>query len=80
MMTTFDGADPVLRAVVETGCMCQTTEGLGYAPDADWQAGFATVAVHADGSPSFDLATWRGETLTWRGQQWTRRRRPPRPA
>lgn len=71
MVTTKTELDEtVIRTIVETGCLCRTEEGLGYAADADWQAGFATVAIHEDGSHHFDLATWRGDALTWRGERW----------
>lgn len=70
-VTTFDEHDePVVRTVVEVGCLARTREGLGYAEHPDWQPGFATVAVHPDGSLAFDLATWRGGALTWRGERW----------
>lgn len=69
-VTVFDDDEPVVRTVVEVGCMCRTREGLGYTERPDWQAGFATVACYPDGTAHFDLATWRGGALTWRGQRW----------
>jgi hypothetical protein len=70
-VTTFDEYDyPVVRTIVEVGCLADTSEGQGYSDRPDWQAGFATVAIHDDGSHSFDLATWRDGSLTWRGDRW----------
>lgn len=71
-VTTFDGGRGVVRTLVETGCLARIDKGLGYAPDADWQQGFATAAVHQDGGLSFDLATWRDGALTWRGERWSK--------
>jgi hypothetical protein len=62
--------EEVVRDVVETGCLCRTSEGLGYTPDPDWQAGFATIAIRPDGSHHIELATWRNGVLTWRGERW----------
>lgn len=70
-VTAFDeNDDPVVRTVVEVGCMARTREGLGYTEHPDWQAGFATVAIYPDGTHHFDLATWRNGALTWRGERW----------
>ena len=70
-VTTYDdGNEPVVRSIVHTGCLAQVKGGLGYAPDADWQQGFATVAIHPDGAHSFDLATWRNGSLLWCGERW----------
>ena len=69
--TTYDESfNPRVHTLVEVGCLARTREGLGYAPDADWQAGFATVTIHPDGAASYDLATWRDGVLTWRGDRW----------
>lgn len=69
-VTGYEGGEPVVRTIVEVGCLALTRGGLGYAPDPDWQPGFATVQVAADGSHSFDLAAWRGGVLSWRGERW----------
>lgn len=70
-MTSFDENDePVVRTIVEVGCLARTREGLGYTERPDWQAGFATAAIDADGTVHFDLASWRGGVLTWRGERW----------
>jgi hypothetical protein len=70
-VTTFGADDePVVRTVVEVGCLALTRDGLGYTEHPDWQAGFATVAIGADGSHHFDLAAWRDGALTWRGDRW----------
>lgn len=70
-LTTFDREDrPVVLAVVEVGTLANPTDGLGYAERPDWQQGFATVALDADGSHHVDLATWRDNRLTWRGRTW----------
>jgi hypothetical protein len=65
-----DDDEPRVLALVQTGCMANTKGGLGYATDADWQQGFATAAIHPDGSTSFDLATFRAGVLCWRGERW----------
>lgn len=65
-----DGDHPRTETLVEVGCMCLIEEGLGYVKHPDWQAGFATVAIAADGSTSVDLAKWDGRHLMWRGQRW----------
>lgn len=70
--TAFDAAgEPYLRTVVHVGAMADTSSGLGYAIDPNWQRGFATAAVYADGAVSYDLATWDGASLTWRGDRWS---------
>lgn len=70
-VTTFGADDePIVRTVVEVGCMCRTREGLGYTERPDWQAGWATVTCYPDGTHHFDLATWRAGVLTWRGERW----------
>jgi hypothetical protein len=70
-VTVFNDHDePVVRTLVEAGCMCRT-DGLGYTEHPDWQPGFVTVAVGADGEKSYDLAVWRNGRLTWRGETWT---------
>lgn len=69
--TSFDYDDePVIHQVVETGCMAQTKDGLGYAHRPDWQQGFATVTIHPDGTHQVELAEWRNGILTWRGERW----------
>lgn len=57
-------------AAVSTGMMCR--QRLGYNAAPDWQAGFATATVFAEGGFSLDLATIDPEdgTLSWRGQRW----------
>lgn len=70
-VTMFDEQDsPVVRSVVEVGCMTRTREGLGYTDHPDWAAGFGTAAIYPDGTIHFDLATWRNGALTWRGERW----------
>lgn len=70
-ITTFDEHDrSVVRSVVHVGAMADTASGLGYTQRANWQPGFATAAIHADGTVGFDLATWRNGVLTWRGERW----------
>lgn len=71
-LTAFDENDePVVRTVVEIGCMARTREGLGFTERPDWQGGWATVAIYPDGAHHFDLATWRAGVLTWRGERWS---------
>lgn len=69
-VTFWDGDEPRTETLVEVGCMCEIREGLGYVKHPDWQAGFATVAISADGSTAVDLAKWNGKHLVWRGQRW----------
>lgn len=70
-VTCFDDEDrPVVRAIVEAGTLASVRDGLGYAERPDWQQGFATVAIDPDGTHHFDLATYRGGVLTWRGERW----------
>lgn len=69
-VTSFDADDkPVIRTIIEAGCMCRT-DGLGYDEHSNWQGGFVTATVLADGTYSYDLATWRHGRLAWRGEQW----------
>lgn len=69
--TTHDinGSTTTLVAV-ETGCMCRIEQGLGYAVAPDWQQGFATAVVHADGVFKPELATYVNNTLIWRDQRF----------
>lgn len=53
----------------ETGTMCDL-EGLGYTRFPDWQPGWLTVHLRADGSHHVEAAVWRNGTLRWRDQQW----------
>lgn len=70
-VTMFTEDDrPVVRTIVHTGAMADTRSGLGYTSRPDWQQGFATAAVHRDGTVTYDLATWRDGVLTWRGERW----------
>lgn len=70
-ITTYGEDDqPNVRTLVHVGAMADTQTGLGYTDHANWQPGFATATVHSDGAMSFDLATWRGGVLTWRGERW----------
>lgn len=59
-----------MRTLVHVGAMADTSSGLGYAIDPNWQQGFATATVHADGAVSYELATWESGHLTWRGERW----------
>jgi hypothetical protein len=69
-ITCFDSDDrQVIRTLVHAGCLCDTG-GLGYTKFPDWQPGFATAAIAADGTVSYELATWRNGRLTWRGESW----------
>lgn len=69
--TTHDiNGDPTTLTAVETGCMCRIEKGLGYAIAPDWQNGFATATVHADGKFKMDLATYVSNTLMWRDQRY----------
>lgn len=65
-----NGENPSTRTLVEAGCLCQPRGGLGYASDPDWQQGFVTAAISADGTVGYDLAYWRDGRLTWRGETW----------
>lgn len=69
-VTEWEEGEMVTRTFVEAGCMCNPLGGLGYAVDPDWQQGFVTAAVAADGSIGFDLGVWRDGKLTWRGEVW----------
>lgn len=70
-ITTYGEDDePVVRTLVHIGAMADTRSGLGYRDHANWQQGFATATVHSDWAMAFDLATWRGGVLTWRGERW----------
>jgi hypothetical protein len=68
----------VLKAV-ETGCMCRVDQTPGedgriwpnYAVAPDWQQGFATVALHPNGTFQVDLATYVNGSLLWRDQLYT---------
>ena len=55
---------------VSTGMMCR--QRLGYNAAPDWQLGFATAAVFADGSFAIDLATIDpvAGVIAWRGRRW----------
>lgn len=64
----IDGMTTVL-AGCETGCMCRI-DGLGYAKAPDWQNGFATAEVYADGTFHLDLATFVNGILYYRGKQY----------
>jgi transposase-like protein len=69
-VTCFDADDrPAVRWLVETGTLSRT-DGLGYDEHPDWQPGFATCTFDADGSPHFELASWDGRRLHWRGETW----------
>lgn len=58
----------------ECGTMCL----MGGAPDSfptytrlpDWAPGYMTVEIDPSGFYSIDLATWQGNKLLWRGQEW----------
>ena len=72
------GSIRVLKAV-ETGCMCRVDQTPGsdgriwpnYAVAPDWQQGFATVALHPNGTFQVDLATYVNGSLLWRDQVYT---------
>lgn len=69
--TTHDiQGEPTTLAAVETGCMCQIRDGLGYTVAPDWQNGFATARVWSDGKFKLDLATFVNDTLLWRDQRF----------
>lgn len=59
---------PVINTAVETGCMCQINEGLGYAVAPDWQNGFAVATVWPNGEFAIDLATYIDGVLLYRDQ------------
>ncbi len=59
---------------IEAGCMCKIEGGLGYATAGvpNWQLGFATVSVWADGTFTTDLAKYEQDgTLIWRDQRYS---------
>lgn len=69
--TTHDiNGEPTTLAAVETGCMCLIQDGLGYAVAPDWQNGFATARVWADGKFKLDVATYVDDVLLWRDQRY----------
>jgi UDP-2,3-diacylglucosamine pyrophosphatase LpxH len=65
----IDGSIQTLAAV-ETGCMCQIKEGLGYTVAPDWQNGFSTASVWNDGTFKLDLATYANSVLYWRDTKY----------
>lgn len=67
--TTYEiDGTPRDRVAVEAGCMCLHKKGLGYARAANWQQGFVTVSVHADGTFAIDPASYVNKKLLWHGQ------------
>jgi hypothetical protein len=69
--TKFDiHGKPETLAGVESGCMCDISKGLGYAPNPDWQNGFATAIVYPDGTFKLDLAIYTNENLYYRDQRF----------
>lgn len=68
-MHRINGYTATLVAV-ETGCMCQIKDGLGYTVAPDWQQGFATAIVWPDGTFKPELATYLDNTLMWRDQRF----------
>lgn len=68
--TEWVSGNPVVYANVRCGTLAMTRGGLGYAKDPDWQPGFATCTLRPDGSRHYELATWRGGKLHWRGETW----------
>jgi hypothetical protein len=64
----IDGQTTTLAAA-ETGCMCRA-DGLGYAVTPDWQQGWATATIYADGKFRLDHATYVNGTLMWRDQRY----------
>lgn len=71
--------DPLVYTAAESGTIADP-RGLGYTRYPDWQPGFLTVTVRPDGSHHVDLASFRGDTLRWRDQAWTRTARGIRPS
>ena len=64
----IDGNSETLTGV-ECGTMARIKDGLGYSVAPDWQAGFATATIYADGKFNIDLAKWTNGNLMWRDQR-----------
>lgn len=68
--TGYSHGEPRTLALVEVGTLARIREGLGYTVEPNWQQGFATASINAEGEGVFDLAIWRSGKLMWRGEQW----------
>lgn len=76
--TTHDiDSDPTTLTAAEAGCMCRIDQEVrngrkwpNFTPLPDWQQGFTTVTIHADGFFRIENATYVNGTLLWRDQQY----------
>ncbi len=70
-MTAWDWDGPSTRVALDLGCMCDISEGLGYAPKPNWTNGFGWASVYGDARFNLEHVTWTGGSLFFRDQRWT---------
>lgn len=66
-----DDEEPTItRLGGEVGCMCQIKDGLGYASDPDWQAGFVEATLWPDGDFHLTPCTYIPGRLLCAGKRY----------
>jgi hypothetical protein len=62
--------NPEILTAAEIGCACIIKEGIGYAPQSDWQQGLAVVDLFDNDLFNIDLATFIDGQLLYRGNSY----------